>query len=75
VINLKPSLDLKDHSKDLVFENQPQAIRLLMRARSFWSAEAYSHVHVLAVRRLIRYQKMKVEDLQPRLEFVLAEAR
>jgi hypothetical protein len=73
--HLGPYLEaLKEHSPNLVFENQAQAVRLLMRARNFGYAEAYSHVHVLSVRRLIRDEKIKMEQLQPPLELVSAEA-
>jgi hypothetical protein len=55
---------LQQHSEELVFENQAQAIRLLMRARDLNRTEAYWHVHDIRVAGVIRYEKMR-EDLQP----------
>jgi hypothetical protein len=66
---------LKEHGRELVFENQGQAIRLLMRARDFSRSEAYWDVHQLRAMRLIKFEKPK-DDLQPRLlEIMPAEPR
>ena len=66
---------LKEHSRELVFESQAQAIRLLMRARNFSRSEAYWVVHQLWAMRLIKFKKPK-DDLQARLlEIVPAKPR
>jgi hypothetical protein len=73
---LKTSLQaLREHSRELVFETRGQALRSLMRARRMDRYTAREHVMGLARRGLIRYEKLNMEHLQPRLEFVPAEPR
>lgn len=70
-----PALKEKEHSRELVFENQARATRLLMRARNFGQSAAYWDVHQLRALRLINFEKSK-DDLRPRLlEIIPAEAR
>jgi hypothetical protein len=71
---LKTSLQaLREHSKELVFETRSQAVRSLMRARRLDRYTAHEHVMGLARMGLIRYEKLNMEHLQPRLEFAPAE--
>lgn len=65
---------LKEHSRELVFETRGQAMRSLVRARRLDRYTAHEHLMVLTARRLLRCEKLHMENLQPRLEFVPAEA-
>ena len=58
---------LKEHSPKLVFENRSQAVRLLVRARAIGETTAKWEVHDLVARGLIRFEKMKLEEMQPSL--------
>jgi hypothetical protein len=72
---LRASLDaLKEHSSELVFKTRVQAVRSLRRARNLDRYTAHEHVMKLMARRLLRCEKLHMEYLQSRLEFVPAEA-
>ena len=66
---------LKENSRELVFESRGQALRMLMRARRLDRYTASVHVMLFWAKGLIRVEKMKTEDLQPRLFEVPAEPR
>ena len=66
---------LKEHSRELVFESRGQALRMLLRARKLDKYTAGQHVMLFWAKGLIRVEKMKTEDLQPRLFEVPAEPR
>jgi len=66
---------LQEYSRELVFESRGQALRMLLRARKLDRYTAAQHVMSFWARGLIRTEKMKIEDLQPRLFEVPAEPR
>ena len=66
---------LKEHSRELVFESRGQALRMLLRARKLDRYTATEHVVSFWARGLIRIEKLKIEDLQPRLFEVPPEPR